>query len=295
MNLLPPDPADQKPEKPLAQHNKKLIRYAELLATGLYTKADAARRAGFKPSTADKISFRWIGDNRNESMYPVLYDYYEKLRKKNLRELDINQQTIGRELALIAFSDVTRFIDLPSVEYDKLKLRAQETEAAIWVVEAYPGELERYRADLEEYNRERDARENGEKPKGRKRTLIKPLPPSPPTPHAEALYAAWCAMDREQQLELMIWKSYRAGSVRLKNREEIPQALLPAIAEISETRDGIRVKMHDKLGALDKLARWQKMYTAMDEEEGGAGARVVTEISLTVNGSKSRLLDDSAA
>lgn len=271
---------------PLSAHPRKLVRYAEILATGLFSCAEAARRAGYKSSTADKCAYAWLGKTREDSEYPNLWDYYNKLRKENLREFDIEVDTIARELALIAFSDVTRFVDLPSKSYEEKARLAWAMEEAVNKVAFYPDEVVAYQRDLAQYNRDCEIQDSSNS-KGRKRKLIQPREPKEPTPTQVKLFDDWVAMNEEERSDLMFWKHYRAGSVRLKNREEIPAALTPCVAEISETKDGIRVKLYDKIGALDKLARFKKMYE--EEKPEGEGGHVVKEINIIVNGSKSTL------
>ena len=263
-------------EAPLSAHPKKLIRFAELYAKGIHSIAEAARQAGYSAVTADKSAYAWLGKNRESSEFPVLWDHYEKLRRENLRELDITAHNIARELALIGFSDVTRYIDLPRLDYDRRARLALETEAAIYRIENYEVELEAYTLAVEKQERQT---------RGKKVRLVRPRAP---TQDQHKLYNAFLMLDKDARAELMVWRSYRSGSIRLKNAEEIPTALLPVIAELSESKDGVKIKLHDKISALDKLAKWQKMYAAEPEDEGAP--RTITEINLVVNGSKSRLL-----
>lgn len=267
-------------EKPLSAHTKKQIRFAEILAKGIYSVAEAARQAGYSPKVADKSAYRWIGKSRDDSEYPVLWDYYEKLRRENLREFDITTEALARELALIAFSDVTRFIDLPRKEYERKAILAQETEVAIWAIETYSDRLREYNQAVEKQAQQK---------RGRKKILTEP---KEPTHEQHRLYNQFAELSKDARAELMFWKHYRAGSIRLKNAEEIPSALMPAIAELSETKDGVKLKLHDKISALDKLAKWRKMYAADHEDDGEN--RIVTEINLTVNGSRSKLLSEEA-
>jgi hypothetical protein len=270
---------------PLSAHPKKLIRFAEIYAKGIYTASQAAREVGYAESVARARCHQWIGRTRQESEYPVLWDYYEKLRKENIREFDLNAEAIGNELRLIAFSDITRFMDLPRKEYELKALLAQETERAIICVNEYPALMRDYAEDLSAYDRAVELQD--QQKGGRKKKLTRPTEPERPTERQNDLYEKFRLMSDEQRLELMVWKTYRAGSLRLKNAEEIPAALFPVIAELAETRDGIKLKLHDKISALDKLARWKKMYD--DKPEAGEGVVQVKEINITVNGSKSTL------
>lgn len=82
-------------------------------------------------------------------------------------------------------------------------------------------------------------------------------------------------------------KQYRPGStIKLKYIEDIPKDLIPAIMSVKETRDGIEVKLHSKMDALDKLARITKLFNQEPADEVPFGG----EINIHVNGSKSPLL-----
>jgi hypothetical protein len=82
-------------------------------------------------------------------------------------------------------------------------------------------------------------------------------------------------------------KQYRPGStIKLKYIEDIPKDLIPAIASIKETRDGIEVKLHSKMDALDKLARITKLFNQEPTDEVPFGG----EINIHVKGSKSPML-----
>lgn len=265
-------------QRPLSAHTKKQIRFAEILAKGIYSIAEAARLAGYSPKVADKSAYRWIGKCREDSEFPVLWDYYEKLKRENLRQFDINAQSVLRELALIAFADLSSFIELPSRERENKMLLAVATEEAVCAVYEYRINSEQYRKECEIQGQQKPG-------KGRKKILCKP---SPPTDNQYRLAQNFQAMTKETRSELMAWKNYRPGSIRLRNREEIPEALLPALAEITETKEGVRIKLHDKISALDKLARYLKMYVAESKDEGEISQ--VKEINIFVNGSRSDLL-----
>jgi hypothetical protein len=262
-------------EKPLPDHTRKQIRFAEILAKGIYTAAEAARQAGFSENVARAKAYAWVGETRSDSLYPVLWDYYEKLRKKNLRLFDDNADAIRKELALLAYTDVTKFMDLPRREYDQKMLFAREIVTAVNAVELYSLELEQYNLDAEKQDQG----------KGKKKKLRKPIRP---TERQYEIVEKFAGLSENEQRDILIWKDYQSGSIRLKNAEDIPECLLPVIAEISQTRDGIKLKLHDKLGALDKLARINKMYETKPEDDGGKG-HIVTDIKIEVRGSRSTL------
>jgi hypothetical protein len=77
------------------------------------------------------------------------------------------------------------------------------------------------------------------------------------------------------------------ASVKLRCLEDIPEEFLPAIQSIEETRDGIKIKLHSKLDALDKLARILKLY---EDPQQGDKPTTIENLNVIVNGSKSDLL-----
>lgn len=84
------------------------------------------------------------------------------------------------------------------------------------------------------------------------------------------------------------WKTYRPGSViKLKCIEDIPPEMMRMIAEINETKEGIRIKLHNKLDALDKLAKIMKLYA--DDKKDDDDPIDIT-INLVVKGTKSPLM-----
>lgn len=79
-------------------------------------------------------------------------------------------------------------------------------------------------------------------------------------------------------------------TVKLKCLDDIPPELIPAIASLEETRDGIKIKLWNKLDALDKLARIAKLYD--DPAAPGDKPTTIENLTVLVNGSKSDLLKD---
>lgn len=49
-------------------------------------------------------------------------------------------------------------------------------------------------------------------------------------------------------------------TVTLKNSADLDKVRRRAIAEISQTKDGVKIKLHDKKGALDSIARHLGMF-----------------------------------
>jgi phage terminase small subunit len=50
------------------------------------------------------------------------------------------------------------------------------------------------------------------------------------------------------------------GKVVIKDTDELPADLRAAISEISQSRDGLKVKFHDKVAALEKLGKHLGMF-----------------------------------
>jgi hypothetical protein len=262
-------------QMPLVKHPKKMLRYAEHYATGIYSKAEAARRAGYANSSN---AVMWLKETREESICPILWDYYDSLRRKNRLKFETTVEAITQELAMIAFSDVTKFVDLPAQEYDRKAHAAQTTWNALQKIAGYEIELKDYHEDVQE---------EAKKPSGAKKRKL--TPPTPPTDKQRELALAFAEMSEAEQIEFMFWRTYQAGSIRIKNREEIPNELLPQIAEISSSKDGIKVKLHDKMSALEKLAKIRKMYDDEKENKGNTAGESIKELHVHVKGSRSTL------
>lgn len=64
---------------------------------------------------------------------------------------------------------------------------------------------------------------------------------------------------------------------RIREFSELDESKLGAIAEISETRQGRKIKMHDKKGALDSLARHLGMFNDRMEHTGAEGGPIETK------------------
>lgn len=67
------------------------------------------------------------------------------------------------------------------------------------------------------------------------------------------------------------------GIVILKKKTEIPSKFLAAIQSIEETQQGIKIKLYDKKGALDSLAKIKGMFIDKQEITGKDGGPVETE------------------
>jgi phage terminase small subunit len=61
------------------------------------------------------------------------------------------------------------------------------------------------------------------------------------------------------------------GRTRIVDTDEITNVEAAAIAEIAETQQGLRVKFHSKVEALDKLAKILGLYVEKHEHAGKDG------------------------
>lgn len=179
--------------------------------------SQAAKEAGFAESVAKARAHEWLPENREDSTKPLLWDYYTERARKKFRLHEITADNVLNELKLIAFSDLSNFVDWynDSELSDDSNLRPEE-----------------------------------------------------------------------------IFTKLQGRSIRVKSRREIPKALLPAIQSISETKDGITIKLYNKLDALDKLMKYLKMIQP-EAKQPFDGEQVPQKIDLVVNGTRSPLLLNS--
>lgn len=228
-NEKPPE-QPQSPEPEKGKISKRELVFVEHLLAGC-TPPDAARKAGYREAGAQRAN-AWIRETRELSDKKYLYDHWRKRLDIKLRILDVTSENVIRELSLIGFSSIDRFIDFPS------------------------------RKDAED-ELNRDAQ------------LVSMVTGEPSSDDDES--------------DSKSWKKYRPGSsIKLKCIEDIPAELMPAIAEIHETKEGIRIKLHSKLDALDKLCRIMKMYT---DDRGANNELQDYSINIEVKGSRSPLLN----
>jgi hypothetical protein len=190
----------------------------------------------------------YIGKTRAKSKYPALWDYYQKLRNERLRLFEISAESIRDELKLIAFSRITDFVHIPT----RKELERQKLfDAKIRKQFGYDDAEDKAILD-----REHEIRESlGD-------------------------------VDAKEQENLR--KFAPGAGLKLRCLEDIPEELLPAIQSLEETRDGIKIKLYNKLEALDKLARIAKLY---DAEGKGDKPTTIENLNLIVNGTQSDLLD----
>lgn len=58
--------------------------------------------------------------------------------------------------------------------------------------------------------------------------------------------------------------------VVIKNLDELSEDVTAAISELSNTRDGVKVKMHNKEGSLEKLMRYHGLYEKDNDQSSGS-------------------------
>jgi phage terminase small subunit len=66
------------------------------------------------------------------------------------------------------------------------------------------------------------------------------------------------------------------------NRDDLPKSVRSAVAEVALTRDGFKIKMHDKVAALTKLGQHLGMFVERHQHSGPNGGPIaVATIDLT--------------
>jgi hypothetical protein len=276
-----------KVEKSLDELPARLLQFAELYANGM-SMMQAAKKCGFKPSTCKAHSHTWVGKTRESSRYPALWDYYQKLRKEKLRIYEVSQQSVIEELKIIAFAKIDNYLDLPQKavqdKLDKLLREQLEANEALerWMIDQKREEeaILRYEAAEDEDEETLDEFGRGGWRKAPKKKSPKRFVDAPKE-----------MVDRLRKVNDAIRDlSKQSGyTLRLKWLEDIPPELMPAIQEIKQTRDGISVKLYNKLEALEMFAKYTRMYEAQDDNDKPTE---IKELNIIVNGSKSPLLDE---
>ena len=67
-----------------------------------------------------------------------------------------------------------------------------------------------------------------------------------------------------------------SNGVAMLDSAEIDDDTAAAIAEVAQTRDGIKIKFHDKLGALEKIGKHLGMFVDRHEHSGKDGGPIET-------------------
>lgn len=75
-----------------------------------------------------------------------------------------------------------------------------------------------------------------------------------------------------------------APYVKPVNRDDLPAHIRSAVSEVALTRDGFKIKMHDKVGALTQMGRHLGMFTEKVEMSGKDGAPIVPILNVTIGG-----------
>ena len=240
-------PSLRKNNKPLEQFSQRHLQFAELLAEGNRSKSDCYRLAGFSETMA--VSAQFIGPDRDRSKYPALWDYYQKRRRERLRLFEDDARAIRNELQIIAYSKITNFVSIPTAK-----------------------DLERQAlldAQIRRVNGYQDAEDD--EILGRADEILRDEIVNEPT------------QLKKKRLDNLL----PGSTVRIKCLDDIPEELIPAIASIAETRDGIRLTLWDKIKAIDILAKITRQY---DDPNDNRKPTVINKLNIIVNGTKSDLL-----
>ena len=67
--------------------------------------------------------------------------------------------------------------------------------------------------------------------------------------------------------------------VTLRNSEELDERTSAAVSEVSETKDGVKLKMYSRLDALTKLGQMHKLFVDRKDISGQVGVAQVREIT----------------
>ena len=111
----------------------------ELLVDG--NAARAARAAGYAESTADKQAASWIGNNRESSKKPHLFDIYQQLLEARARECWVDAKSVLDELAHIGFADIGDYVESDEygdIVFKNLKSMDPAKRRAIQSIETNP-------------------------------------------------------------------------------------------------------------------------------------------------------------
>lgn len=111
---------------------------------------------------------------------------------------------------------------------------------------------------------------------------------------AEKVLNHWAHIAFANPRDVLSWSG---RTVTLKPSEEIPDHVMVAIAEISETPHGLKVKFHPKGPALEALSRHLGLFEKDNRQIGKAMAEAVVLDSLFENATNEQLevLDDLLA
>ena len=91
----------------------KQARFVEEFLVDL-NATQAAIRAGYARSTAEKKAPCWVGKSRDLSPQPEIWDAVEEAKAKRSERTEIKQDRVLQELALLAFANMGNYIGITS-------------------------------------------------------------------------------------------------------------------------------------------------------------------------------------
>ena len=94
------------------QINDRDKEYCRQLVITKGNAKKAAINAGYAPSTAKARAAEWIRKTREDSLKPLLFDYYQLLLQDATTAIGISIESCLRELKSIAMSDITKVVKL---------------------------------------------------------------------------------------------------------------------------------------------------------------------------------------
>lgn len=71
--------------------------------------------------------------------------------------------------------------------------------------------------------------------------------------------------------DVLVIKNIYSNHIELVSSDEIDDETAGAIAEVSQTMHGVKIKLHDKKGALDSMAKHLNMFVERHEHTGKDG------------------------
>lgn len=86
----------------------------------------------------------------------------------------------------------------------------------------------------------------------------------------------------EQIGDAALVRYVEAPFLHLTDRDELPENVRAAVSEVSLTKDGFKVKLHDKVGALTQMGRHLGMFTDKTELSGPGGTPLTPVLNVTI-------------
>jgi phage terminase small subunit len=75
------------------------------------------------------------------------------------------------------------------------------------------------------------------------------------------------------------YASWDGGLVTLRSSEEMTDDDAAAVLEVSQGQHGVKLKLHDKKGALDSMAKHLGMFVEKHEHSGENGGAIIVELT----------------